>query len=226
MVDEHTLEAFWRHCEDPEQLRHCAGDKATDRKLRLFSCACCRQIWHRVGEPVRRVVEVAERYADGQATWEELDTASDDIFIPHTPAAAFAFAAAPDKTAQVADFAAWEVAESIAATVVSGGVARGDPEWRAAVAVERRWQADLFRELLGNPFRPVVVDPTWLTWNGGSAVRLAEVIYQDRTFDRLPELAEALEEAGCRDADLLQHCRQPGPHVRGCWVVDLLLGKK
>jgi hypothetical protein len=55
---------------------------------------------------------------------------------------------------------------------------------------------------------------------------MAEVIYADSAFDRLPVLADALEEAGCTISDILDHCRGPGPHVRGCWVVDLLLGKE
>jgi hypothetical protein len=89
---------------------------------------------------------------------------------------------------------------------------------------EREWapQADLLREIFGNPFRPVTFDSAWRT---ETAVALASGIYADRAFDRLPILADALEEAGCDNADVLAHCRGPGPHVRGCWVVDLVLGK-
>jgi hypothetical protein len=76
------------------------------------------------------------------------------------------------------------------------------------------------------PFRPVALDPAYLTRDGGTIPRLAQAIYDDRAFDRLPILADALEEAGCTNADILDHCRQPGPHVLGCWVVDLLLGKR
>ena len=65
----------------------------------------------------------------------------------------------------------------------------------------------------------------WLAWNDGTIRKMAQVIYGDRAFDRLPLLADALEDAGCTDADILGHCRTPGEHVRGCWVVDLLLGK-
>jgi hypothetical protein len=81
---------------------------------------------------------------------------------------------------------------------------------------------DIFGPL---PFRPVALAPAWLAWNGGTVVKLAEAIYEDRAFDRLPILADALLDAGCEDADLLGHLRGPGPHVRGCWAVDLLLGK-
>jgi len=82
--------------------------------------------------------------------------------------------------------------------------------------------ANLFRCIFGNPFRPVALDPAWRT---EAVVGLATGIYADRAFDRLPVLADALEDAGCANADVLGHCRGPGPHARGCWVVDLLLGK-
>jgi hypothetical protein len=87
-------------------------------------------------------------------------------------------------------------------------------------------QADLLRDIFGNPFRPVSIDPAWLTWNNATVVKLAEVIYAERRFADLPILADALEEAGCDNADILSHCREASEHVRGCWVVDLLLGKK
>jgi hypothetical protein len=80
-----------------------------------------------------------------------------------------------------------------------------------------------FRDIFGNPFRPIVVDPAWLT---PKVVAIATIVYADRTFDSMPILADALEEAGCVNADLVVHCRGAGPHVRGCWVIDLLLGKE
>ena len=84
-------------------------------------------------------------------------------------------------------------------------------------------QCRLLRDIFGNPFRPVVADPAWLT---PTAVAIATAIYADRAFDRMPILADALEEAGCVNADLLLHCCGAGPHVRGYWIVDLLLGKE
>jgi hypothetical protein len=78
----------------------------------------------------------------------------------------------------------------------------------------------------GNPFRPVSIDPTWLAWQGGTVPKLARAIYEERAFDRLPVLADALLEAGCDAADILGHLRQQGAvHVRGCWCLDLLLDK-
>src|SRR5262249_30299121 len=90
-----------------------------------------------------------------------------------------------------------------------------------ADAPARRCQVALLRDIVGNPFRSVAVD----LWNGATVVHLALAIYDDRAFDRLPILAAALEAAGCTDQDILAHCRGGGEHVRGCWVVDLLLGK-
>jgi hypothetical protein len=100
------------------------------------------------------------------------------------------------------------------------------------VEVERTTQADLLRCIFGNPFRPVSLAPAVLTWNDSIVVRLAQTAYEERhlpagTLDdsRLAVLADALEEAGCTDAEILSHLRSPGPHVRGCWPVDLCLGK-
>ncbi len=78
------------------------------------------------------------------------------------------------------------------------------------------------REMFGNPFRPVAFDPAW---RSETAVGIARGIYDDRAFERMPILADALEDAGCDHPDILTHCREPGTHVRGCWVVDLVLGK-
>jgi hypothetical protein len=94
-------------------------------------------------------------------------------------------------------------------------------------APEARAQADLLRDLFGNPFRRPRVKRTWLKWDGGTVVRVARAAYDGRAFDRLPVLADALDEAGCTDDAILGHCRGGGgAHVRGCWAVDLLLGKE
>jgi hypothetical protein len=90
--------------------------------------------------------------------------------------------------------------------------------WRSRI----EWQFSLIADVIGNPFRPVSADQAWLT---PDVVTLAGHVYHDRAFKSLPELADALEDAGCHDAAILTHCRGPGPHVRGCWVVDAILGK-
>jgi hypothetical protein len=79
-----------------------------------------------------------------------------------------------------------------------------------------------FNDIFGNPFRPVAFDPAWRT---STAVGVATGIYEDRAFDRMLILADALQDAGCEDDAILSHCRGDGPRVRGCWVVDLVLQK-
>jgi hypothetical protein len=95
-----------------------------------------------------------------------------------------------------------------------------------AKAAELDAQTALLCDLFGNLFRPTAIDPTILRWNNGTIPKLAHAIYDERAFDRLPILGDALEEAGCTSEELLAHCRAGGGHVRGCWAVDLLLGKE
>jgi hypothetical protein len=83
-----------------------------------------------------------------------------------------------------------------------------------------------WRDLFGNIFGRRQIEDAWSAWNGGTVRQLAQVFYDERAFDRLPILADAQEDAGCTDAATLGHCRGLGPHVRGCWVIDLLLGKE
>jgi hypothetical protein len=81
----------------------------------------------------------------------------------------------------------------------------------------------MVREIFGNPFSPIHFNPSWRRQH---VLTLAEKIYDERAFDRLPILADALEQAGCENQEVLNHCRESGPHVRGCWVVDAVLGKE
>ena len=201
---------------------------ASDRKLRLFSCACCRRIWHLLTHPPSRVaVEVAERYADGLAAGEELASARDTGrpgYPYHSDPAGDPAVWAADPDAEAATHA-WGDAAHFAAYVTCRAVPEEEAEGvcDAAWAENCRVTCDLLRDIFGNPFRPAAVDPDWLT---PSVVELSRSIYDDRAFDRMPELADVLERAGCTNANVLEHCRGPGPHVRGCWIVDLLLGKE
>jgi hypothetical protein len=212
--------------------------KAGRRKLRLFGCACCRQVWHLMTDGrSRRAVEVGERFADGLAGAKERARAGAE--------AAAAFAAAGRELrrriraggASSADHAASHAAQAALFALSAGHAVEGAGsvarcarvavEW-AAIDERERWmlgQCALVREVFGNPFRPAPADPSWLAWNGGAAVKLARAIYEERRFADLPVLADALEEAGCRDEAVLAHCRQPGGHVPGCWAVDAVLGR-
>jgi hypothetical protein len=114
-------------------------------------------------------------------------------------------------------------------------VVAGDSSRRAAEAaaktkpweVERRIQVGLIHDIFGNPFKPrPTIDPAWLRWNDETVPRIARSVYEEHRFGELPILHDALLDAGCDDQDILDHCQAPGPHVRGCWVLDLLLGKE
>jgi hypothetical protein len=127
----------------------------------------------------------------------------------------------------------WRLAYAAQITCAPSGLDEASAEvikWAAHVS-EGRWEeerqahCDLIRDVFGNPFRPrPTVAGEWLAWDGGMVPRLARTAYEERAFERLPVLADALEEAGCTDANLLGHLRAATPHARGCWVLDLLLG--
>jgi hypothetical protein len=270
-------EAEWLACDDPRQVlswltgsdwadtSHEWDCRASDRKLRLFACACCRQVWHQLTDPrSRRAVEIAERFADEGAVWEEMHDARRGLGGP-------------------ARFACMTTATDAARFMQEGHSECPPPAAQAA----------LLRDLFGNPWREVRLcdsiasehsfNDCWhcqdrLDWlhvmNNGTVPKLAQAVYDERRFEDLPILADALEDAGCDNADILQHCRgkercpaclgtkkvntgsgdhgdeyipcqvcgrsaqggsnwveatgcvPAGPHARGCWVVDLLLGKE
>jgi hypothetical protein len=99
--------------------------------------------------------------------------------------------------------------------------------WFTKRREQRKAHCALLRDIFGNPLRPApVIDPRWLAWNDGAVGRLARSLYDGKKFTRLGELADLLKEAGCKDAQLLRHLRGPGPHVRGCWALDAVLGKE
>jgi hypothetical protein len=216
-------EPEWLACTDPTPMLEFLRGKASERKLRLFAVACCRRAWQALqagDERACSVVEVAERYADGRPgglleVWAALSAPRKGRRgRPRRESLE-----AMDSVHGLGEESAWN-----AAMQVSAGV-------RALVSLdvvgaEQRAQAALMRDLFGNPFRPSPsLPPTVLAWNDGTVRRIAESIYEERAFGRLPVLADALLDAGCDDEELMQHCRSPEPHVRGCWAVDLILGK-
>jgi hypothetical protein len=200
--------------------------RASDRKLRLYAVACCRAIWKLLrDERSRQAVEVIERFADGQAGPEELAL----LRFPEDAIPAFtSFEEFPNViTGFAAQESAWQAALATATEAAgqeewSGGRRLLDPSRGAARRAAEARQAELLRCLFGNPFRRHPLDAPWRT---PAVLALARSIYEERRFEDLPILADALEEAGCRDEVVLAHCRGPGPHARGCFVVDALLDK-
>jgi len=188
--------------------------RISKRKRRLYVCGCCRLIWDRLTDPrCRDAVLLAERFADGKATRSQLVDAERRARVVADSRTGFFQNAAWEVVAASNDwdFAIWRLFPRY-------GICTGDRQLGARATL-------LFRDIIGNPFRIVFVLQEWLDWNDRTAIKIAQTIYEERAFDRMPILADALEEAGCTSADILDHCRQPGEHTRGCWLVDLLLGK-
>ena len=187
-------EEEWQASVTPVAMLQHLGEGANARKLRLFACAC----WLlRAGEFVtHRALREAVLKAERIADGE------------YTPGPRDGKWAVFDKNAF---WIAGNTSEVVATIQGRGGVSLAN-------------QADLLRDIFGNPFRPVTFAPVWRT---DTAVSLARQMYEARDFAAMPILADALQDAGCDNADILAHCRDPKQvHVRGCWVVDLVLGKE
>lgn len=203
-------EQEWLICADPHLMLEFLRGKASERKLRLFAVACSRRIWNVIDDLGRAAVDAAEDFADGGLGSDELR------------AARLACQGAGDQASWYAAATKPEVAARNSARSAQAGV-NSNP-LLGTEASELLTQAALLRDIFGPiPFRQIAVNPTWLT---PYVVQLGQAIYDDRAFDRLPELADALHDAGCDNEEILGHCRGPGPHVRGCWVVDLVLGRE
>jgi hypothetical protein len=177
----------------------------------------------------RRAVEVAEAFADEQCGPAELAQAKDRAWRSYCNLVGQHIAEGRPRDRQwshvlLAAHAVGWVAHKQARGAAGEGA--GNLQWIRTGQNQTRLMCRWLRDLFGNPFRPVSVDPRWLRGNDAAVVKVAQGIYEECAFDRLPILADALEDAGCDQADLLGHLRGPGPHVRGCWAVDLLLGKE
>jgi hypothetical protein len=243
-------EAEWLACTDPQKMLEFLNESGnlSDRKQRLFDCACARRIWHLLrDEKARRAVEIAERFADDLVTVDDLrETQAAVLAAAHAKATEAVLGAAQAKASvlpgtpdsydvlSAAAGTAWEyrsgadpLLHAAQAIAWEGLLKNGPAERRTAkkkLLEERKVQAGLLRDIVGSPSRPTrALDYPWVT---DKARMLGQRIYDNTAFDRLPELADTLTQAGCDDAKLLGHCWLPGPHVRGCWVVDLILGKE
>jgi hypothetical protein len=239
-----VTEAEWLAATDPQLMLDFLRGKASERKGRLYACACARSLIKDASEE-----EVFSSY--GQEWWlvRQSEDSADGRADP--PPLLPEWQRGSLLNAAIAGWPA-EAANEAARLVFAGNLETPDfwdpyrvpisdqeAERQRLIALSaqeavRKRQSELLRDLFGNPFRPVpAVDPAWLAWKDGSVPQLAGAAYEERqlpkgTFDpaRLALLADALEDAGCADAELLAHLRGPGPHVRGCWVVDLILGKE
>jgi hypothetical protein len=200
----------WQSASEPHAMLESLqrSGRPSARKLRLFAVACSRRLWDWIDTPGRAAVEVAERFADGFAGPEELRAARLACQGAGGQAAWYAAATNPA-------IAARNAARSAQAEAANHPLVGSEGDELLA-------QAQLVRDIFGDRLPHSAADPSWLT---PGAVTLAQAIYDQRVFDRMPELADVLEDAGCANEGILGHCRGPGPHVRGCWVVDTVLGR-
>jgi hypothetical protein len=243
-------EKEWLEGTDPSALLGVLKGRASVRKCQLYLCGGCRHIAHlffRRGSLT--AVEVAERFADGEASIEELERAEwaaelailgfelENTHLPDTDPwrmdvvpRLVELGAVPEAVLSRGE---WQVDERIRLRLGAAAelamycalwsLTRSESEWQARLSRRVDWPGRWLSDcVFGNPFRPVQLNPSWLT---PAVCSLSRTIYDERRFEDLPILADALEEAGCLHSDILNHCRGPRLHVRGCWAVDLVLGK-
>ena len=241
-------ESDWLAGTHPAELLRAVRDRVSHRKLRLLAVACCRRhedlIQAKRSAPLRRRLELAEAIADGTMRIEEFgsdyplggrgDRAITSLSTIRRAVYALGWPEAGrpnwDLDEATGEFTPrpWqpgEYAEHFTIRVLffaAHSASRPRPDvLQAAMDCESAAQADLVRCIIPSPFRPVAFDPDWQT---AAAVALARTLYESRDFATAPVLADALEDAGCADPAVLDHLRGPGPHARGCWVVDEVLG--
>jgi hypothetical protein len=235
----------WLTCDSPSlMLTHLPGNVSV-RKLRLFGIACCRRIWRIMkDDDCRQAVRLADRFVEGTVAPEEarrvcadleqkrLAAIRGDIDLPETNVRIWCLAAARSLF-QAADDSAPDDAlnenadllltwEFVGSAFTHAHVKDYSADPTPKLFREYRAQADLLREILGHPFQPVAFDPEWRT---PTVLGIAHAIYDEQAFDRLPILADALEDVGCSNEEILGHCRGKGRHTRGCWLLDLFLEK-
>ena len=220
-------EAEWMADPDPAAMTEFVRRSGNDRKLRLFACLCCRHVCEGIDRGATPPeIEVAELVAEGLEEARALEYARYRLEVRRYPslrAANVLRAALSDNPLDAADRTSSSLIDFFVYRRLEQpdreGLPLDSPEWDKRV---RRKLAAFLREIFGSPFRSITMSSSWLT---SDVVGVARGIYDDRAFDRLPILADALLDAGCDNEDILAHCRSDGPHVRGCWVVDLVLGK-
>jgi hypothetical protein len=209
-------EADWLTATDPRPMLTQLMGKASERRVRLLRVAAARSIWPEfTDQQFQTTIEFAERYADGNGTGDELNAYRDAMYGIYIPGHPRHRDQIPPAHLSALAFAA--VSSHPLLLMLDGGA-----NWIAAVNHLGCVLPDIIHCIFGNPFRPVAFDPAWRT---ETVVALATAIYAERAFDRMPILADALQEVGCDNDDILTHCRGDSPHARGCWVVDLVLSK-
>jgi hypothetical protein len=222
-VTEREWEECWLHVPMLNHLR----STASPRKLRLLALAYCNVHRARIlHKRMLRALDVLEQYADGLATSAEMVSAANGVWNTSSERGGIQELTKDDLTLRGGLVKADDIREGVAWAARSAIVSRADAFDCVTRALNRVGKSVdacfLTREVFGNPCRPITFDPRWLS---SDVVGLSEAIYQERAFDQMPILADALMDAGCDNEDILNHCRSDQPHCRGCWVVDLILAK-
>jgi hypothetical protein len=217
-----TEEEWWA-CDDPRAMLAAVAQLRTERKVRLLLTNGARAIWDRLPLPVfREAIEVAEQYVEGTAPTEALSEVKGRASMIGMPDRA-----KPEElewwrgNLGTNDSPLFVVLAATTHPEMMPRIERTNA-WADGARALRAHLPRLFREVFGNPFRPVAFSPEWRTH---TAATLARQMYESRDFSAMPILADALQDAGCENEGILSHCRGDGPHVRGCWVVDLVLAK-
>lgn len=232
-------EREWAECSDPDRmLEFLYSCSSSERKFSQFAVACCRRIWYLIiDNRSRRGVDIAERFINASVTgqeWQGILQAAKEVVrearerasTEPTDALRTAAASAYAAYSAIGGDSVFEAARYAAESLANQVGTRFDGLWTTAFQAERTVQCDLLRDLFGSPYYTATIDPSWRSWKDGELVRTVEGIDNEGRFDALPHLAETLARAGCQDEEILAHCRQYRPHIRGCWVVDALLGKE
>jgi hypothetical protein len=211
------LSCVTRLATDPRLCFHLSASDVV-RKFRLFYCGCCRLRWADLpAEALRQAVGVVERFADGFAGRQE--------WVEARRSSAVAVRAARGAMWRSGHAQPQTDAAGLASLVVRAAEAHHALERGSIPAgfpIAAADQAALLRDLFRHPFHPFHADPAWFT---DTVTLLARQIYRERAFELMPVLGDALQDAGCDDAEVLGHCYGPGPHTLGCWLVDLLSGR-
>jgi hypothetical protein len=226
-------EEEWLTCENPHPLLEYLRGKGTDRKLRLLLCAIGRSMPDGyVREEEAAALQVSERYADGEVSNDELNAFRNKqkrSWIRGSPTpVSMSWSSLLVCSRKLLMQSCFELcARTLRSRIVE---LTDEPAWERSrqlrhslLGRERPRFLTIIHCIFGNPFRPVTILPEWRT---PTVVSLATGIYEERAFDRMPILADALMDASCDNETILTHCRGPGPHTRGCWVLDLLTNRE
>ena len=214
-------EAEWLIPDDPWKLLHAVQEsRPSRRKVRLFNAAVCRRFWDHLPEASRAILSESERLADGLVHAKgEMDLCHranevvSTLFDRSYPTKQY-----PSAEVRIQRDAAAAVCYAVIPNELWGAVGY----FWDLMPSEKGPHSAIIRDVFGNPFRSVTIEPALRM---PEVIALAERIYDDRAFNRMPLLGDVLEHAGCGNPDVLAHCRSQTEHVRGCWVVDTVLRK-